>query len=284
MKTRILVAAIGLPLLLVVVLVLPAAATAVLVAAMCAIAVYELLFSAGFLRHVRVLIYSALAAVLVCVWSATGMNRAVGSAIVLLYLAAILCEMLAAHTKLRFRSVCVALFAGLAIPYLLGALIRIRCMEQGKFFILIAFILTMLPDSGAYFVGRALGKRKLAPIISPNKTVEGAIGGMLAGVAGMLLYALILQLAFGFRVNYFYAVVYGVLGSAGSILGDLAFSVIKRQAKIKDYGNLLPGHGGILDRFDSTMVVAPLVELMLLVIPVAVKLEPAAEIVEELVS
>lgn len=277
MKTRILVAAIGLPLLLVVVLVLPSLATALLVAAMCAIAAYELLYSTGFLRHLRVLIYAALTAAALCIWSWLGMDRTLGSAIVLVCLAALLCEMLAAHTQLKFRSVCVALFAALAIPYLLGALIRIRCMENGKFLILTAFILTMLPDSGAYFVGRALGKHKLAPVISPKKTVEGAIGGVLAGVVGMMLFALILQLAFDFKVNYLYAAVYGVLGSLGSILGDLAFSVIKRQAGIKDYGSLLPGHGGILDRFDSTMVVAPLVELLLLLIPFAYKLEPIAE-------
>ena len=271
MKTRILVAAVGLPLLLVIVLVLPSLATAILVAAMCGLAAYELLFGAGFLHHVRVLVYTIVAAVLVCLWSWLSLDRALGSAIVLLYLTALFCEMLGAHTKLKFRSVCAALFAALAIPYLLGALIRLRCMDHGEFYILVAFLLTMVPDSGAYFVGRALGKRKLAPIISPNKTVEGAIGGTLSGVAAMLLYALVLQLLFGFTVNYLYAIIYGILGSLGSILGDLSFSVIKRQAKIKDYGNLLPGHGGILDRFDSTIVVAPLVELLLLVIPFAVK-------------
>ena len=285
MKTRILVAAVGLPALLAIVLFLPSIATAILVAGMCAIAVYELLYSAGFLRHLRVLIYSMVAAVLVCFWSWFGLNRAVGCAIVLCYLTALFCEMLAAHTKLKFRSVCVAIFAALGIPYLLGALIRLRCMTHGEFFILIAFLLTMVPDSGAYFIGKAMGKRKLAPIISPNKTVEGAIGGMLCGVAAMVLYALVLQLAFGFTVSYPFAILYGVVGSAASILGDLAFSVIKRQAKIKDYGSLLPGHGGILDRFDSTIMVAPLVELLLLILPVAVKLEnPLQDAVRKLVG
>ena len=272
MKTRILVAAIGLPLLLVIVLLLPSFATAILVAGMCGLAAYELLFAAGFLRHLRILIYTIVAAVLVCFWSWFSLNRAVGCAIVLCFLGALFGEMLAAHTKLKFRSVCVAVFAGLILPYLLGALIRLRCLPYGEFYILVAFILTMVPDSGAYFIGKALGKRKLAPIISPNKTVEGAVGGMLCGVAVMLLYTLILQLAFGFSVNYLFAAIYGIVGSAASILGDLAFSVIKRQAKIKDYGTLLPGHGGILDRFDSTMLVAPLVELLLLTIPFAVKI------------
>lgn len=271
MKTRVLVAAVCLPLLLVVVLVLPSVATAVLVAAMCILAVYELLICAGFCKHVRIFAYSSCMAMLVCLWSWLGMPRTLGMIAALAYLAALFGELLAAHTKLNFRTVCAALFAGAVLPYLLGALIRLRIMENGKYFILVAFVLTMVPDSGAYFVGRAFGKRKLCPIVSPNKTVEGAVGGLVCTVIGMVIYALVLQLAFQFKVNYFYAVLYGILGAGASMLGDLTFSVLKRQSKIKDYGTLLPGHGGILDRFDSTMVVAPLVEVLLLTIPFAVK-------------
>ena len=86
----------------------------------------------------------------------------------------------------------------------------------------------------------------------------------------MLIYTLVLRFVFSFNVNYLYAVIYGVLGSLGAVFGDLCFSVIKRQTGIKDYGNLIPGHGGILDRFDSMMVVGPLAEILLLSIPVAV--------------
>ncbi len=271
MKTRILVAAVGLPLLLLVVLVLPSVATTVLVAAMCVLAVYELLIGAGFCKHTRIFVYSGCMAILVCLWSWLGQPRILGMLGVLAFLCALFGEMLAAHTNLSFRTVCAAIFAGAVIPYLLGALIRLRVMENGKFFILAAFVLTMVPDSGAYFAGRAFGKHKLCPVISPHKTVEGAVGGVVSTVIFMLLYALILQLAFSFKVNYLFAVLYGILGAGASMLGDLSFSVIKRQAKIKDYGSLLPGHGGILDRFDSTTIVAPLVEALLLTIPFAVK-------------
>ena len=271
MKTRLLVAAIGLPLLLVVVLLLPSVGTAILVAAMCIIAVYELLIGAGFCKHVRIFAYSSCMALMVCLWSWLQLPRTLGMIAVLVYLCALFGEMLAAHTELQFKTVCAAIFAGVVIPYLLGALIRLRVMQNGAYLILVAFVLTMVPDSGAYFAGRAFGKHKLCPIISPHKTVEGAIGGVVCTVLFMLLYALILKLAFSFRVNYLLAVVYGVLGAGASILGDLTFSVIKRQAKIKDYGTLLPGHGGILDRFDSTTIVAPLVEALMLTIPFAVK-------------
>ena len=144
-------------------------------------------------------------------------------------------------------------------------------MENGKFFVLAIFLLTMVPDSGAYFAGKAFGRHKMCPVISPNKTVEGAVGGVLCTVIFMVIYALVLQLAFDFKINYLYAALYAVLGAGASILGDLTFSVIKRQAKIKDYGSLLPGHGGILDRFDYTSVVGPLVEVLLLIMPFAVK-------------
>ena len=86
----------------------------------------------------------------------------------------------------------------------------------------------------------------------------------------MVIYSMILQLGFHFRVNYLYAIIYGLLGSLAAIFGDLCFSVVKRQTGIKDYGNLFPGHGGILDRFDSMMGVAPLTEILLELLPVAV--------------
>ncbi len=270
-KTRILVALIGLPLLLVIVLVLPPVGTAVLVAAMTVLAAYELLIGAGFCKHPRILAYTCLMAVCVCLWSWLNLSRPIMMAVILVFLCALFGEMLAAHTQLSFKAVCAAIFAGLVIPWLLGALIRIRVMENGKFFVLAVFLLTMVPDSGAYFAGRAFGKHKMCPVISPHKTVEGAVGGVISTVIFMVIYALVMQLAFGFKINYLFVALYAILGAGASILGDLTFSVIKRQAKIKDYGTMLPGHGGILDRFDSTSVVAPLVEVLLLLIPFAVK-------------
>ena len=271
MKTRILVAAVGLPLLLVVLLVPTPIPTAVTVALMCIIGAYELMFNTGLAKHIRLLVYACVMAIGICVWSVTGTSHTLGRLFAILFLIALFAEMLAAHTNLKLRTVCVALLAGAVIPYLLSALIRIRCFENGAFYVLVPLILSMVPDSGAYFVGKAMGKHKLAPVISPKKTVEGAIGGLIAGALAMVLYGLILQLFFKFSVNYFFAVCFGLIGSAVSVFGDLSFSVIKRQTKIKDFGNLLPGHGGILDRFDSTSFVAPVTEVLLLLIPFAVK-------------
>ena len=116
-----------------------------------------------------------------------------------------------------------------------------------------------------------LGKHKLAPKISPKKTLEGLVGGVVAAVVGMIIFCVILQHFFGFSYNIAAACVYGLLGSLAGVFGDLSFSVIKRQTGIKDYGNLIPGHGGILDRFDSTIFIAPLVEILMILWPVMVR-------------
>ena len=278
MKTRILSAAALLPLLLVIVLVLPAWATAALFGAAAAIAAYELLYRTGLVKNLRLVCYAMVMAVLVAFWSLR-QDANLASIGILVYLAVLLGETLLAHGHLRFEKVCLCLVAGLLLPYLLTALVRIRAMyagadpgqnDLGKYYIVVAFVVAFTADSGAYFVGRALGKHKLAPVISPNKTVEGAAGGVLCAMLFMGLYGLVLKQAFQFDVITWYAVLYGALGAGASILGDLGFSAVKRQMNLKDYGNLIPGHGGILDRFDSMMLVAPLMEILLRMLPFAV--------------
>lgn len=280
MLVRILAAAVGLPLLLVIVLLLPPIGTAVLFALACMVAAYEMLWRTGILKHKRIVVYTALMTAAVVMWSwlracAVVSEQTLWLSMLLglfVYACLLFCELLAAHTELKFTALCVALFSGIVYPFLIGALVRLRGMESGKYYILVAFIISMVADSGAYFVGRACGKHKLAPVVSPKKTVEGAIGGVVVNILGMVLYTFILNKCFSFtQVNYFYAAIYGVVGALGSMLGDLTLSVVKRQVGIKDYGNLIPGHGGILDRFDSTMICAPIAEILILLLPFAVK-------------
>ncbi len=270
MKTRIIAAAALLPLLLVVLLVLPSVFTGILFGLLAAIGTYELLWATGFVKNVRLIIYCAIMALFLGLWSSLQLSQAWLILALVLFAAALYGELLASHAKLPYQQVCICFVAGLVIPLMLTSIARIRSLNNGVFYVLLPFVMAFSSDTGAYFAGRAFGKHKLAPVISPNKTVEGVIGGVAAGVAVMALYTLVLQL-FGFQVNYLYAVVYGVVGSLAAVFGDLSFSAVKRQTGIKDYGNLIPGHGGVLDRFDSMTVVAPLAEVLLYLLPLAVK-------------
>ena len=106
-------------------------------------------------------------------------------------------------------------------------------------------------DAAAYLTGRAFGKRKLCPKISPNKTVAGSIGGILGAVGVLLLLGYLVQRNWTLEVHYGLLCLYGVLASIAAQFGDLAMSAVKRCLGVKDFGQLLPGHGGFLDRFDS---------------------------------
>lgn len=268
MKTRILAAAALVPLLFIVILALPKIFTALLFGVMCAMAAYELMYATGLVRHPRLLIYTMISGFLVALWSYFGAPYAVALLWVLVFLGILFGEMFLSLTKLRIEKLFVAMAAGLLIPFLLCSLVRIIMTDgTGRHLIMIPFVVAFLSDSCAYFVGCAIGKHKLAPVISPKKSVEGLVGGVLGAMAGMLLYGLILDMAFDFTVNYGYILIYGLFGSLAGVFGDLCFSAIKRQTGIKDFSNLIPGHGGILDRFDSMILVAPLTEVLLILLP-----------------
>lgn len=270
MKTRILSAVVLLPLALIMIYALPPVVAAVVVGLAMAIAAYELLYATKLVTNPRLVIYAAVSGFLMSMWSWAGCPHAWGQLLVLGLFVVLFAEMMASKMQLTFDKVGMTLVAGLIVPYLLTSLVRILMMRMGKFYILVPLLMAFLPDTGAYFAGRAFGKHKLAPVISPKKTVEGVIGGAAACILGLLLYGLILQVFFQVKVDFGAAILYGIGGAAGSVFGDLCFSVIKRQTGIKDYGNLIPGHGGILDRFDSMTVVAPLCEALLLIIPLGV--------------
>ena len=257
--------------LVAVLLFLPAWCTAVLLSAMVFMAVSELLKTTGLVDNKQLILYAQAIAIAISWASYFGTDYYRALIVLLMTVVLFFSEMLRTHGKLPFQQVAMALVAGLLIPFLLTALVRIRVMDNGVYLIAIPFVMAFMTDTGAYLVGCAIGKHKLCPIISPKKTVEGLVGGILGGIIGMMVYGLVLHNAFGFQVNFLYAAIYGAIGAGAATFGDLMFSVIKRQTGIKDYGKLLPGHGGILDRFDSVTIVAPLAEVLLLILPLAVK-------------
>lgn len=270
MLKRTIVGLVLVPLLFLVALWAPEIVLTVFVSAFSAIAVNELLHNTKLVRNSRMLLYTMIMAFLVPLWSHFGHSYPAALIGMLVFYVLLFSELMLSHTKIPYAQAALCMAGGIMIPYLFSALTRILIMDTGRYFIMLPFVVAFLSDIGAYFAGVTLGKHKLCPVISPKKTVEGLIGGLVLAVVGMVVYGLILQFGFKFKVNYFYVVIYGLLGALGGVFGDLSFSVIKRQTGIKDYGHLIPCHGGILDRFDSVIVVAPLVEALLLLMPMAV--------------
>ena len=270
MKTRIIAGAILASLLFLVMLVLPKEIAAVVMGILQVVATYELLYRTKLVTKSRLIIYCCIMAFAIAVWSYYEAIHAYFVLMVLAFFLVMFSEMMMDHVKMRFETLSMCFVGGLVVPYLMSSVLRILAMNIGRYVILIPFLVACVCDAGAYFVGVKFGKHKLAPVVSPNKTIEGALGGVASAMVAMLLYAFILDVPLRFDVSYGAAIVYGLFGSIVGELGDLCFSVIKRQTGIKDYGNLVPGHGGVLDRFDSIMAVAPLMEALMLIMPIVI--------------
>lgn len=285
LKARVLVAVVGIPFLLLVLGWAPDWATMVLTAGMCAVGAWELMHAvagkAG--KPLLSLTVPAAALVPVCVYLEMSIENAALTALPVLPLTGLLGAVLVlalfvvsiirygGERAVPFAALTAAIFAGLVFPLMLSCLLRLRMAYGREGGEIVGRIMVFLPlcisfgsDTLAYFVGCTLGRHKLSPHVSPKKSVEGAVGGLIGGVLGALLLtwigAHIISDAFmGPRKILFF----GLVGSVVSQIGDLSFSVIKREFGVKDYGHLLPGHGGILDRFDSVTFVAPFVWLAL---------------------
>ena len=161
----------------------------------------------------------------------------------------------------NFKELVVAYMGLFYVAFLLSFAFRLRMMPMGAYAVWLVFICSWVNDTCAYFIGLFFGKRKLAPHLSPKKTVEGALGG----IAGATIAAFILGIVaanagdsfVGIRI--FVYTISGVIGSVAAIIGDLSASAIKRDNDIKDFGSIIPGHGGVLDRFDSVLLAAPII-------------------------
>ena len=139
----------------------------------------------------------------------------------------------------------------LYLGWLLGYLVSLRGLEDGRNWIFLALFATFGSDTAAFFIGRALGRYRLAPRISPGKTWEGAIGGVFGAILVSLLFILPTPFSLSAHLNWGQAILLGMLVSVFGQLGDLVESLLKRNAGVKDSGKLIPGHGGVLDRMDS---------------------------------
>ena len=188
--------------------------------------------------------------------------------IVFVFLAAYLLVMLFNHKKYCFSDVAAAFTSSLmvSVPFLFVSMTRRLGNENLD--VLVILIGCWITDSCAYFSGYFFGKHKLAPQISPKKTIEGSVGGVLGVIVIMIAYTYVAGNIMNISVNLVSAAIVGLTGGILSQFGDLCASIIKREHGIKDYGNIMPGHGGVMDRFDSLLFVAPAVFYILKFFPI----------------
>lgn len=274
MKTRILTSVVGIGILAVVLWGVHTPILPVIVGLIAIIASWEAFHAVGFGTKDLYLLLPVAVVDMVVMLTAGETLQLIAMPLVTLMAVYLACCLIRKSQEISFEKLgSVVFFGGVALlgfyslRWFAYALPAQTYHQDAVYFILLGLCFAWGGDTGAYFIGRFFGKHKLAPIVSPKKTVEGAFGGVLGSVlAGLLLTAIfkgvmgpntILAETEGWY--YLALVVLGVIASLLGMVGDLFASVIKRQHHIKDYGNIFPGHGGVLDRFDSVLFIAPLV-------------------------
>ena len=275
MKVRIISGAVAVVILAIVMCFVKTPVFAAAVALMATMAVYEVL-KAVKVTHLELIIPCMLFALAFPLKVYIGANMAIG--IAALVILAIMVIQLIRFEKISFSETATAVFVMVTLSFAFGSLVFLRdgymgisenyLENEGIYYIAIALLSAWMTDTCAYFTGFFLGRKKLCPKISPKKTVEGAIGGIVGcvvfNVVATLIYNIILPEGQSYPVLIIIPI--SVLLSIIGMCGDLSASVIKRNMGIKDYGKIMPGHGGIMDRFDSVAFTAPALYAILLII------------------
>ena len=260
MKSRILVAVAGVPILVYVVLWAPSAVMLIALCLLAGIGSMELQQCVSGVKRSELVGMSAGAAVFTVAWH---YDRPQTLALLLVLETLIFFGYaISKGGEVKFNQTMAGLFGSIAIGWSFSSFLRLEASGIHRAYLLLPFILSFACDTFAYFSGLTLGKHKLAPKVSPKKTVEGSIGGLLGNVACGLLFAWVMDRWFGGGIGYGPMALMALVCGAVSQIGDLSFSLIKREFGIKDYGHLFLEHGGVLDRFDSVLFVAPVVELV----------------------
>lgn len=169
--------------------------------------------------------------------------------------------------KYRAEQIMCAFFCTAYAPVMLSFIYLVRILPYGIYTVWMIFIGAWICDTCAYLVGMLIGKHKLAPVLSPKKSIEGAIGGILGSaiVGALYAYFIVEPAVSGQQITWVFALISAV-GAVISQVGDLAASAIKRNHEIKDYGKLIPGHGGVMDRFDSVIFTSPMIYFLTLLL------------------
>ena len=243
----------------------------IFVALVCAVAVGEFANATNTLKLVQISVPSIVFAFLYPML----LNYDMETIIWYIYTAIMLSMIIFNYKKITFIEFAYTYSMSNIITFSLSTVIMMKDMNvtHSAFYFILALALPWLADAGAYFTGTFFGKHKLCPEISPKKTIEGAIGGTVFGVLCTCLTGFIFSewiYGNGVSINYINLILLAFFGSLLSILGDLSFSLVKRTFKIKDYGSIIPGHGGVLDRFDSVIFVSPFLWIMIKYMPVLI--------------
>ena len=261
MKSRLLVSAVGVPVLLYVVLWAPPVIMDMGLLLLSGCGAYELMRCVGRDGYKALAYFTGLAAMLMMYLFAEHPEHTAAALfffVALLFIFAVFSGgRIPAHLPMA------GLLAVMLIPYAFSSFMRLFQADFHRIYLLLPFVFSFMSDTGGYFVGRAFGKHKLAPAISPKKTVEGAVGGLLGNAVGAVAFAFASDTWCGEHIDYLGIVVLGLACSVLAQLGDLSFSLIKREYGVKDYGKIFLEHGGVLDRFDSVIFVAPMLALLL---------------------
>ena len=224
-------------------------------AGLCGFCLYELACATDSIKNEALFTISILAAAFFCFWQLP--QEAVLAGICLAVSIPVFLLMMVFQPKVKLnRPFCFGVLAFLVCGQL-RSMIDVRALPGGLHLLLICITECYATDVAAYLVGSKYGKRKLLPRVSPNKTLLGSLAGMAAALGFCLLYGVGLWLFGGYRVHFGLLAVYALIANVLAQFGDLSMSVVKRVTGIKDFGNLIPGHGGLLDRFDSLIFVLP---------------------------
>ena len=259
MKQRLLVAAVGVPLLILILVFLPAAATAILVAAIAGAAAYELLHTAC--RQPRALyIPTSLCAALTVLTIALDTARTAALIYAFVFVMFLFYMAVSTHgteKAVPFTDVAVCIVGGFLFPVMYSCIALLRDLSPA--FVLMPFVIAFIGDSFSMLGGMAFGHKKFAPRVSPNKTLAGFLAGPVGSALGMTLLCLVCKWVWKMQLPIWYFALTGVVANIFGQLGDLSTSLIKREAGIKDYSHIFLTHGGVLDRFDSILFIAPVV-------------------------
>ena len=265
LKSRVLVMIVGVPLLAWVALWAPVSVMAAALVALTAIGAGELMKCVGAEKTFLQVWTIVVAGGLVGGYSVGASDKISGlmGLVYVVYLTVAFLYAIIQAGKVKFVQILAGMFAVMGITYSFSTFLRIEAMGLHRAYLLLPFILSFACDTFAYIVGCTIGKHKLAPKVSPKKSVEGSVGGLAGNVVCGLVFAFVMDRWFGGSIGYGAMIVLALACGVVAQIGDLSFSLIKREFGIKDYGKLFLAHGGMLDRFDSVLFVAPVIELIL---------------------